>query len=113
MQGPILSITGDALVRHGVQKESTKLQLTSVFVLFFKEAKYRQILTWRGKISPDFDLERWLSTSMPILNRVEKGQHRQKATYWSKYFHYKTLQTLIPLAVYDEPRTFPAARWLH
>jgi hypothetical protein len=47
LQGPILSITGDALVRHGVQKESTKLQLTSVFFVF-----------QRGKISPDFDLER-------------------------------------------------------
>jgi hypothetical protein len=31
LQGPILSVIGDALVAHVLRKESTKLQLTSVF----------------------------------------------------------------------------------
>jgi hypothetical protein len=83
------------------------------FFLFFKEAKYRQILTWRGKKYPQISTWKGGSPLLCLKTRVEKGQHRQKATYWSKYFHYKTLQTLIPLAMYDEPTTFPAARWLH
>ncbi len=107
LQGPMLSVIGDALVGYVVLKESTKLQLTSVFFCFKRqniagfrlgEAKYPQISTWKGGL-----------LLLCLKNRAKKGHNRHKATYWSKYSPYKSL---IPLTTYEEPTTVPAARWL-
>jgi hypothetical protein len=99
LQGPMLSITGDALVGRVVWKEWTKLQLTSVF---WFDLERQNIAGFRlgeaGKNISRFRLGKVAFYFLCLKNRAKKGQHRHKATYWSKHSPYKTL---IPLAMYD------------